>query len=253
MLHHDDGFARFGEQVEVADRFAPAAIAAGRHDTSHCRTSFKIRDERPHAPVGLGPVNPLLGGGGQIHAGENRFLGLGPKTFKIAHTMGLTRFAQLVECVNAKFLMERRGLLRPQPRNTKQEKDTGRNFQPQLFEQRHLAGVDELRDFFGQVLADAANIGQPPLGIAGDRGQRFTMVAGHARGIAISAHPKGVFALELEQVGHFVERVGNLGIGHLVQYTRRRWLHEAHRTERWGRGRRRSFFSTGAKRCFAAG
>ncbi len=104
----------------------------------------------------------------------------------------------------------------PSARNAQQRQHAGGNCRSQLFEHRELAGVDQLGDFLGQVLADAFDLGRSRLGSASDVGERLGKSLSLRARVAIRAHAERIGVLKLQQVGDFVERGGNVAVGHAV-------------------------------------
>ena len=120
----------------------------------------------------------------------------------------------IVERRDAELLVQRGRLLRAQPGNADQRQHAAGNLRPQLLEHRDRAGVEQLADLLGQVLADAFDVGQVAVRIGRDVGERLGQVADPPRRVAIGPHAKRIGVLELEQVGDFVEGGGDVAVVH---------------------------------------
>ena len=95
-----------GENVQIAHRFP------GRDDS--CRPP-KLLDRRngpqmfqqfTDVHVGLGPIDAIVGRGGQVDAGGDGLFGFGAKTFQAAARAFLAGAAQLVERVDAQLAVQ---------------------------------------------------------------------------------------------------------------------------------------------------
>lgn len=84
----------------------------------------------------------------------------------------------------------------------------------ELLAQGRVSRLHKRPDLIGQVFADARKILQLPFRVGNDFRQRCCQVPDLARRVAISSHPEGIGLLNLQQVGHLVEGMGNLGIIH---------------------------------------
>ncbi len=71
-------------------------------------------------------------------------------------------------------------------------------------------------DFFGQVFADARQIGQFAIGIGGDFFQRLVQIVNRAGGVLIGAHAEGIGRLEFQDVGDELESGGDFGVVHVA-------------------------------------
>ena len=99
--------------------------------------------------------------------------------------------------------MQRDGL-RPQPLNLQQLQHAGPVFLQQLLMQPQLAFAAKLLDVRRHSLADAGNL-QQLLGLVEQSGDLFVMRFQRLGGATIGANAKRVVAVDLHQVGGFVE------------------------------------------------
>ena len=96
-VHHHLGLGRNREEVEVADRFAAAAIAAGHFQSLDCRAILHPSANRLRELVGIGPGESHIDRRGQADPGQNCFLGLRTKALELANLLRLARGSQFVE------------------------------------------------------------------------------------------------------------------------------------------------------------
>src|SRR5207253_7663858 len=98
--------------------------------------------------------------------------------------------------------------------NAQQIEQSGRQLRRQLFPKRQLAGRDDIADLLGQIFADAGDLGQVFGRRAHQLGDRLRKIAYGAGRVAVGAHPERVRALDLEEIRHFVEQAGDVGVLH---------------------------------------
>ena len=79
-----------------------------------------------------------------------------------------------------------------------------------------LAGIEQFLQVGEHSLADAGN-GEHLLGIADDFFDLVRMIFDGLRGIAVGADAEGILAVDLQQVGSFVEDVGNGLVIHVLK------------------------------------
>ncbi len=214
VVHRGGGVFGVDQQVEVADRLAAAAVAAGGLDLPDAFVLAHVGDQLLDDRVGLGPVHPHVGRGGEVDAGEDFFLRLGAEAFELAHLVGLAGGPQHVERIDLEFFVERRRLLGTEPGNSQERHHARRHRGAELFEHGELARLHQLGDLLGQVLANAFDVGDIAFGIGDDPLERLGIVAHLAGRVAIRPHAKRVGALEFQQVGHFVKRGGDIAVVH---------------------------------------
>jgi len=214
MVHGRGTLVGHGQNVQVAHGFFAAAIAPRGLKAAHRGAGFQKGEDGLGVLVGLGPEHALARLGRQRDAFEDGGFGLLAKAFQPAHLLRLARGAQLVEAVDAELAVQGGSPLGPQAGDAQYGQHTLGHFGHQFVEHGQRASFDQLGDFLGQVLADSLDVGQLPLRIAHDLGDRLGEVADRACGIAIGAHPKRIRPLEFQQIGDLVELVGCFGIGH---------------------------------------
>src|SRR5690606_11348639 len=76
-----------------------------------------------------------------------------------------------------------------------------------------LAGLDELGDVAGHVLADVGETGEVGV-LADEAGEGLRVALDELRGAAVGAHAEGVRALDVEQVGDLVQRACDVDVLH---------------------------------------
>ncbi len=101
-----------GHDIQVADGFLAAAVAAGHFHLANALARPQMFEQALGDRVGLGPIEPLhFGRSGQAHPGQNRLLGLGAKTLEGPNLMGFAGSPQLIERGDLQFAIKRGGLL----------------------------------------------------------------------------------------------------------------------------------------------
>ena len=94
LIHRGVGVVGVDEQVDVADRFAAAAVAAGHFHLPDAFQLAHVGEQLLHDLVGVGPVHPLVGLGGQVDAGQDLVLRLLAEAFERLHLVGLAGGAE---------------------------------------------------------------------------------------------------------------------------------------------------------------
>ena len=164
--------------------------------------------------VGLGPEDPPLGLGGDVEPLQNGRLRLRAKALELLDLVRLAGRAKFVERGDLQLVVELGRPLRPQARHAEDGQHAFGNLGQQLVEHRQRAGLDQRGDLLGQILADALDVGQRPLGIGHDVGRRFGQIVDRPRGVAIGPDAERIRPLKLQQVGNLLENGGDFGIGH---------------------------------------
>ena len=139
---------------------------------------------------------------------------LAPKPLSVPDLVRLAGRAQVVQRGDVQLVVELCRPLGPQARHAEDRQHAFGNLGQQLFEHRQRAGLDQRGHFLGQVLADALDVGQRPLGIGHDVGRRFGKIVDRPRRVAIGADAERIGALELQQVGNLLENGGDFVVGH---------------------------------------
>ena len=83
------GRADDDQKIQIADRVASPAVAAGHFHLLDLRAITHPLPDLLGNVVGLGPHQADVDRFGQGHAGQNRFLGLRAKPFELANLLGL--------------------------------------------------------------------------------------------------------------------------------------------------------------------
>ena len=114
----------------------------------------------------------------------------------------------MVDVGDFQFVKQNRRPLGSQARHAEYGQHAFGNFGQKFFEHGQRAGLHQSGDFFGQILADALDIGKRAIRIGHDIGRRFGQIVNRARGVAIGPDPKRIRALELQQIGDMLENGG---------------------------------------------
>ena len=237
-LDHRAFALRRREQVEIADRLAPTAQAAGRDGLLDPRHLAQRGQQRHRRLRGLANRHAARLLGVRQRRLEDRLLGLRPEAGDRLHPPLRRGLMQFFDRVDTELMVQRPHALGTEARHLQQLGDRRRQLLAQPLEQPAAAGVDDLGDARGEVGADA---GQPvEIGALGDhRLHAAPHVADRARRVAIGADAKRIGAFDLEQVGDFAEDRGDFGVlhGHWPLLTR---AGRTSRTARAGDGRGRT-------------
>ena len=89
LVHRGVRIVGVDEQVEVADRFAAAAVAAGHLDLSNAFHLAHVGEQLLDDFVGVGPIHPHSALCREVDAGENFLLRLLAEAFERLHLVGL--------------------------------------------------------------------------------------------------------------------------------------------------------------------
>jgi len=161
----------------------------------------------------------------RLHRLEQLFFGLRAEAMQAAQASVPRRAMQLLRRMHLELAVERLHLLRPQPRDAQQLGNAGRRALAQLLAQLAGAAGRDLAHLRRQVVADSRQLRQRPA-FGQLRGDVEPQAADQARRVAVGAHAERVAALELEQIGDFVEHARNVGVvnGHvrIIAHCRRR-------------------------------
>ena len=159
-VHHIFCVTGCHQNIDIAHGLLEAAVGTGEHRLVHAGNFFEIFPQR------FG----VLRRHGQLEAGllfdmrgdrfEDGLFGFLTETGKLADTPVTCRTRQLFECVHVEFVVQRAHAFGPEARNFKQLGDGRGSFLAQLLQELALAGLDDLLDFGGEVVADAGQFGQ---------------------------------------------------------------------------------------------
>ena len=136
---------------------------------------------------------------------------LTPKPAQGLNAPGFRRLLQCGQAFDLELVVERAHPLGTETRDLEHLDHARRHFFLQFLQGLGGAGLKDLNDLRGQLLADAGQPGQ--LLAAGDHiPQLRPQPADGAAGIAIGPDLEGVFTLDLEVVGDPVKDVGDVGV-----------------------------------------
>jgi hypothetical protein len=142
---------------------------------------------------------------------EDFLFRLDPEASELANPVLFGGPAQVVEGADPEPLVQGLGPLGAQAGHGDQVAQAGRHLTAQLPPERQVAGLQEGADLPGEVLADA---GQFVQFLRRHLGQGLGKVADGAGGVAVGADPERVLPLEVQQVRHLLESLGDLGVFH---------------------------------------
>ncbi len=162
--------------------------------------------------VGIGPIHALGSRFGHVHPVENGLFRLGTEPLERTHLLRLTRRPQLFQRGNSQLLKQDGRFLGSQPGNAQQRQHALRDLRQQRLQLRKPTGSYEGHTLLGHRLPDSVDVGQLIRVLFDHLGHRLRHVADGTRAVAVGAHAKRVGALELQQVGQFIQGCGDLGI-----------------------------------------
>ena len=223
LFHHRGRLARYGQQIEIADRFlAPAKTARGlkpldRAAFSHMGEQLLdhqrgVRIQRTHRGM-LFQLGEML---------EYLVLHFRPEAAQRSYRAGLRRSLEVRKVADLELLRQCSSPFRTKPRDAEQSDYSGRDLVPEFAMQGKLAGRQDGRDFAPEV---SANPGQFVNRLGTHIGELGRAIADGAGGVAVGADAKEVVFADLDHVGDFVENVRDLVVLHRSPEARKRfWL-----------------------------
>ena len=120
VIHHGVGIFGFDQEIEIADRFFAAPVAAGDFDLPDAFELPHVNEQFVDDRIGFGPVHAFVRVGGEIDSGEDLLLRLCAEALESADLVRLACGPQHVERVDLELLVERGRLLGPQARYPQQ-------------------------------------------------------------------------------------------------------------------------------------
>jgi hypothetical protein len=186
-----------GDEVEVADRLAPAPQAACDFRAHDVRMRAQVGEESQRYGPRLAQQVALLKPSEVRQAFENSGLRLGAEAGELGDLAGAAGALEVGRRADAELLMQHTNALRPEAADAEEIEQPRRILAPELVVQRQASGVDDLGDRLHEPGADAGELRQTlllqqVLGLLGESLER-------ARRVLVGAHAEGVGALELEQ------------------------------------------------------
>ncbi len=198
-----DRIVGLGEEVEVADRLAPAAKRAGRDELAQPRAVAQRRLQLVDEPLRGPEKHPALA---RLEPGdpvEDRLLALLREPADRAQATGLGRPPELLETLDAERLVQDPDRLRADARNVQKLEQSLGDLRPEAVVEAEPAGPDDLVDLLADRLADARDLGRPALAIGA--GDLERAVRDRVGGAVVGDRLEHELALDLEHVADLVE------------------------------------------------
>ena len=208
-----DRSARFGcdHDIEVADGFAPSPVASRDLGLQHAVSLPKMTQQGD---------NDLFGG--CQFGSRDRPGALGDRTQHLRFDArsntrhgpqfaGLRRSRELVDRIDAEFLVQQVHALGAQARQRQQCRDPRRHLTLQLVEHRQMLATRDDGDLVSEIPPDPRQLIKV-LAIGQHVGDVAWQLADQPRRLPVGAHPERVGPLDVEEIGNLVELAGNLGV-----------------------------------------
>jgi hypothetical protein len=201
----DDGVWPGGrdENVNIADRILPAAVAAGHLEARYGRTRFQMSEQRLHIGISLVEAPPS---GMSVKRGnpvEDLLFGGVFDARQCAKPSAFRGGFKFVERRHAQLAVDLLGSLRTQAGNAQHLHKPFRDLSRELLQQGQCARFEDRADLAGEVGTDPGQLVEPTFGRhrCGWHRQCFN----RARCCAVRPYAERVLALNLEQVGDLLE------------------------------------------------
>ena len=150
------GSVGLGEEVEVADRLAPAAVRARRFDAPDARRRSERLDQARRSSCSARWRSIRSNRSSSLRDPlEDERLGPGGHPALLAEPARLGGLAEVVDRLDAEVLVELADGLGPEPRDAEQLDEARRHLGAQLVVEAHVARRRELGDLVADRLADA--------------------------------------------------------------------------------------------------
>src|SRR5690349_3699401 len=211
-----DPRARVGgyEDVEIADRLAPPAIASGDLDLPDVAARLQVADDRLRLRLGFVQEHAPLGHLRLANAGAHLLFHLGPEALELLHLARVERLRQVGRGFHLELRIQELHALGAEARDAQEIEQAGGEFGRELLAERQLARRDDVADFLGEVLSDTGDLREVFLVPTHEVGNRLRVVPDRARGVAVGPDPEGIRVLDLEEIRDFVEDAGDVGVLH---------------------------------------
>ena len=201
-----------GDHVEVLDAVGHPARRAAELDPDRGRVGPELleqlltRGERAveHDPLARFPGSRLT------ERAEDRLLGLRPEPLERPDSVLLGGGAERVERVDPELLVQPPRPLGPEPGQSRDLDQAGRELRAQLDQRRNRPVVGEREHLLLDDPPDARQLRRPPL--PRHRGHRHGRIPHRLRGIAIRHHPMDHRPIELIQIPQLIEGGGDFGV-----------------------------------------
>ena len=212
VLEQRGRVVRRRDQIDILDRLCTPSHAAGRRDPRASRVrlqvSHQLLDQRERATEQDAPLAEVA-----LRACkclENPLLRPGTEARQCADPTLFRGYTQIIQRLDVELLPEASCRLRPDPRYAHHIGKRHRNPVSQLRQSGDVARVDELDDLGLDRLADSVELRR--VAFARQGGDAARRVADALRCIPIGAQPERVGAVDLEQIGQQIERVGEFSV-----------------------------------------
>jgi len=208
-LHNARAVRGGNQDIDIADRFAAPAVAAG--DGAVLRGRVRREPVLQGLGEGGGGVQPqsfLAGGAQALDAVEQGGFLARAEAGQLAHAARLGDALELVQRVQVEVLVQRLDAARAEALDAHEIREFGRYTLGDSVQSGQAAGVDQGGDLVRDLAADAGVLREidllrhlllEPGAEPGDRLRR----------IAIGAYAEGVLALDFEKSGEALEALGN--------------------------------------------
>ena len=209
------------EDVDVADRFLPAADRSGQTELLDLRHAL----ERPVELFGHGQRAPerhaLLALLDHRDALEDVGLGLGLDARQSAELARLGQRLQGGDVADTRFVVEQLRGPGAQTGDVHQLDHAVRDLLVEGVHVLHPARPQVLADLVGEVLADAGDLAQPLL--LRDHLDVLAEAFETLAGATVGADAEGIVSADLQEIGHPIEETGDLDVLHAaLQFARER-------------------------------
>ena len=195
------------KHIEIAHGVATPAIAAGHDDPA---AVAQIRNQCLGFGFGSGKPEAFDSRGLFERGRQFRFDHLAEAT-QLVNAAGFNRSAQVVQGADPELVVKQLDPLRTKSGQRGHFAELARQLLFQFFQKREAAGLDDVRDLAGKVLADAGKLRK--IGFRRQHASHALRQAfDRARGAAIGANPKLVFPFYFQQVGRLIEDRRDFGI-----------------------------------------
>ena len=216
-VHHRPDLGRRHQEIQVAHGFQPAAQAARRLRPRHLRQCAQSGRNRRGHRLGIPPQVTFAIGLAVADALEDLLLRLLPKAVERRHPSVGARGREFRQRFQPELLMEHLDFFRSQPRHLQHLQQARLDRSPELGQKLEAAGGVQLGDFLRQRLADALDALEP---LVRDQPRQLRLLdrLESPRTRLIGAHLERILALQLQQGGDLVQRVGNFVLGHVAEF-----------------------------------
>ena len=191
-----------GEDIEVAARLAAAPEAPYHRDRRAWRRLTEPADERGGGVVGFGAEAPSRDPRALLERLENLAFLPGAHALELTKAPVACRGFELLERADPQVVIEQGHRLRADALQMQQIEDRRRELLEELLVIGDAAGIDQLADLRGEVLADPRKLEPFP---GRERRDTIGMMRDGLRGVAICPDLERVLVLDLEKIADLGE------------------------------------------------